>query len=368
MVERFTSDEIERLNKLLTVEINPYLYGEGDPVCLPLGGKTEKWLFETRVNLPADVQAELERIGFDELPKAFRVQLLNDILENRQTSSAPKWWEMNFFEAGFDDLWDFFAEQCRQYYDDTKYRQEVFDSYVSSLKELEQAQHVLRVSKVNKNFFSEEQQKQALDIYDSSYPIDFIDYEEAPRKIRSPLDGIRSFIAPELSDLNSIFTKRWFEFKILDELAGFTSFRHDGARDSDLSKRIARQVRGYMYGQVLSLGRMVEHYRWKFSYEEDALRGIQSTVTSKVRGEKGGAASRKRRLANLEILIQEIEKLSQSVGTFSEERIVEQAFEAARDREAKMPSSKRTLDEYGTALRSEEPFKSRYEAVFRKNA
>ena len=64
----------------------------------------------------------------------------------------------------------------------------------------------------------------------------------------------------------------------------------------------------------------------------------------------------------------EIENLAGVVDLISEGRIVEQAFEAVQEREPNFPKTKKTLDDYGTALRSEEPFKSRYDAVFHKNA
>lgn len=93
-----------------------------------------------------------------------------------------------------------------------------------------------------------------------------------------------------------------------------------------------------------------------------------STEIRKKAGQGGARASRDRRQANLETLMQEIEKLADVVGLIGEDLIVAQAFENARTSQPKMPGTKRTLDDYGTTLRSEEPFKSRYEAVFRKNA
>lgn len=85
-------------------------------------------------------------------------------------------------------------------------------------------------------------------------------------------------------------------------------------------------------------------------------------------GEAGARASRDRRLQNLELLMQEIEQLSGAVGLISEERIIEQALEKSVEKQLDFPKSRKTHADYGTALRSEEPFKSRYEAVFRKNA
>ncbi|MGR3551593.1 hypothetical protein [Pseudooceanicola sp.] len=95
---------------------------------------------------------------------------------------------------------------------------------------------------------------------------------------------------------------------------------------------------------------------------------LSTTETRKKAGRAGGQASRERRLANLEIMMQEIEALSRVVGIISEERILQQARESASRRCDTMPKSKSTLADYETALRSEEPFRSRYESVFRKNA
>ena len=94
---------------------------------------------------------------------------------------------------------------------------------------------------------------------------------------------------------------------------------------------------------------------------------LRAKSTRELAGVEGGNASRQRRLTNLETLILEIEKLSDAVGLISENRIVSQAFDVALERNAKMPKSKKTLEDYETALRSEEPFKARYDAVFGKN-
>jgi hypothetical protein len=94
---------------------------------------------------------------------------------------------------------------------------------------------------------------------------------------------------------------------------------------------------------------------------------LQSVEARRVAGEGGGRASRERRRANLELVMLEIEKLAQVVGLISEDRILAQAFESARELQPNMPKSSKTLEDYGTALRSEEPYKKRYEAVFRKS-
>ena len=94
---------------------------------------------------------------------------------------------------------------------------------------------------------------------------------------------------------------------------------------------------------------------------------LQSVEARRAAGEGGGKASRERRRANLEFVMQEIEKLAQFVNLFSEDRIFAQAFESAHGLQPSMPKSSKTLEDYGTALRSEEPFKTRYETVFRKS-
>lgn len=116
------------------------------------------------------------------------------------------------------------------------------------------------------------------------------------------------------------------------------------------------------------LGKFISEAQWKDRTENQLI--VASSIASmrKNAGQGGARASRDRRQANLETLMQEIEKLADVVGKIGEDLIVSQAFENARTSQPKMPGTKRTLDDYGTTLRSEEPFKSRYEAVFRKNA
>ena len=95
---------------------------------------------------------------------------------------------------------------------------------------------------------------------------------------------------------------------------------------------------------------------------------ILAAKTRKKAGEAGARASRDRRLQNLELLMHEIEQLSGAVGLISEERIIERALEKADTRKNDFPKSQNTHADYVTALRSEEPFKSRYDAVFWKSA
>ncbi|WP_171171343.1 hypothetical protein [Ruegeria sp. HKCCA0370] len=99
--------------------------------------------------------------------------------------------------------------------------------------------------------------------------------------------------------------------------------------------------------------------------EEAAILAKETRVKA---GKAGARSSRHRRLQNLELLMQQIEQLSGAVEFVSEERIVEQALEKTVEKHEDFPKTQKTHADYGTALRSVEPFKSRYEAVFRKNA
>ncbi|WP_139170547.1 hypothetical protein [Lutimaribacter saemankumensis] len=115
------------------------------------------------------------------------------------------------------------------------------------------------------------------------------------------------------------------------------------------------------------LGKAIAEATWKARTEGAMQAAVDETRRKARAGAGGGKKSNQRRLENLETLMQEIERLSGVVDLMSEDRIVEQAFEAAQARQPKMPKTKRTLDGYGTALRSEEPFKSRYNKIFRRN-
>ena len=115
-------------------------------------------------------------------------------------------------------------------------------------------------------------------------------------------------------------------------------------------------------------GRLWSEYRTKENLEELVEKGEASVIAQEKRTKASASKSSEKRFINIEYLLKEIENLAGHHPAFSEESIFKQAYENARVKNPNMPKSKKTLDEYGTVLRSEEPFKSRYEAVFRKNA
>ena len=364
-MEQFTVAEQDELNKILSLGVEPFIHGDGFSVLeLSLEKVTEDWLFQTYLSLPEDAQEELDILRDEGVPQRVKIHILNDLLEERQVSSAPKWWELNFFEFDLQALWEFIVSQCRKNLASEKLR-EFFDLLVGRYDELEEARQVLRVKKYGGTMYSDADVQRATEIFDRSYPLDFEDYDEAPRISRSPLAHIQEFIAHEISSVGTVGSRRWFEFKILDEIASYRLYVHDGARDSELSKKISAQLRGYMFKQAMSLGRMVEHYRWKFSYEYAAKKGISAERHSAVRGQRGGKKAAQKKRENLLCLIQEIEGLADLYPRVREDVIFDQAYTNAGLLRP-MPKSSKTKEDYGTTLRSEEPFSSRYNAVFRK--
>lgn len=114
-------------------------------------------------------------------------------------------------------------------------------------------------------------------------------------------------------------------------------------------------------------GKLFSEYRSKTSFEELVEKGERSAHAQHSRTIASGAASAKKKRENIECLLVEIERLESHFPAISEQAIISQAWENACKKRP-MPKSKAAKDDYETTLRSEEPFKSRYFNVFRKNA
>lgn len=98
--------------------------------------------------------------------------------------------------------------------------------------------------------------------------------------------------------------------------------------------------------------------------EEAAHSSVQAKQKA---GKAGGDASRRRRLQNLERLMREVEALSDAATLMGEKLIVQKAWENATTKYPDMPTSKPTFDDYSATLRVDEPFRTRYRAVFPKS-
>ncbi len=87
------------------------------------------------------------------------------------------------------------------------------------------------------------------------------------------------------------------------------------------------------------------------------------------RSKISSAKNTEKKVRRLNLLMAEIEKLSSVVGLMDEEAIFQQAWKNAARKSPDMPKTKKIREEYGTALRSEEPYKTRYFRMFSvKNA
>ncbi|MDG1430999.1 MAG: hypothetical protein P8Q23_05475, partial [Paracoccaceae bacterium] len=121
----------------------------------------------------------------------------------------------------------------------------------------------------------------------------------------------------------------------------------------------------FVVGDDYSCGYLAKQIEAIFGGVEEVA--ASTLETRKKAGAGGGRFSSERRRENLEVLMQEIEGLASVVEHMSEDAIFEQAFVNAKRRHRSMPATKKSREAYGTALRSEEPFRSRYFSVFRKN-
>lgn len=162
------------------------------------------------------------------------------------------------------------------------------------------------------------------------------------------------------------YTRRWFERHIAALCRGvrLEEKRLSEHLNSTADIPLPQFHLGRLVANAAKLGRMVEHYRWKFSHEELIVRRKDQSDRA---GRGGAKSSSKKKVERLSVLMDEIEKLSSVVGLMSEDRILSEAFEQATLVRSDMPITQRTRFEYAVELRSVEPFKSRYGVVFRKS-
>lgn len=115
-----------------------------------------------------------------------------------------------------------------------------------------------------------------------------------------------------------------------------------------------------------NLGNLLAELRWKRQTKISLMTAVQDAKRKSKAGLVGGNKSRQRRLDNLEALIVELEAFSDVAGRFPEQALFDQAWANAAA-SIDLPKSKKSREDYGVQLRSDEPFKSRYDAVFGKN-
>lgn len=179
-------------------------------------------------------------------------------------------------------------------------------------------------------------------------------------------DGVYSYEQWE-ENIVVPYSKIWFDLEILrlinDALRPLSDPRAEAGLPSS-SFAIKHETSRKMKTHFL-LGRLVEHYKWKFRYESSL---VARKLQFEHAGNSGGKASKTKRTARLEAYMVQVEILADLVGKIDESRILEQAWENACGLRTDMPKTPKIRFEYEVELRSIEPFKTRYEHVFRKNA
>lgn len=117
--------------------------------------------------------------------------------------------------------------------------------------------------------------------------------------------------------------------------------------------------------EPFSVGYFVRQFEVIYHGVEELAKSASDT--RKKAGAGGGQVSGRTRHENLLAFMSEIEMLGDLYPRVSEAVIFSQAY-ANTAAKRKMPKTKKVIEEYGVTIRSEAPFKARFDAIFRKNA
>ena len=194
-----------------------------------------------------------------------------------------------------------------------------------------------------------------LPVYEQGYPNVFDD-------IFSYKQWIDNILVP--------YSKIWFEHQIAELIRSAIFYDERLSLDEPLSldeRPTLKWLKGFYLAKQLKLhfiiGRMVEHYKWKFKFEHSIVRKNLQLVLA---GSGGGKASSSKRTTRLEAFMEQIEALAQLTDLMAEERLLAQAWDNASNAGHDIPKTPKVRFEYEVQIRSVEPFKARYEAIFRK--
>jgi len=162
------------------------------------------------------------------------------------------------------------------------------------------------------------------------------------------------------------YSKVWFEFQISSlikkaEYKENSNPYHQTKGDPTFEEHYVEKAKKDHF----LLGRMVEQYKWKFRYEATV---VQRRAQLKNAGTAGGSSSKTKRTKRLEAFMDHIEALAHLTDIMTEERILAQAWDDASNSGNDMPKTPKVRFDYEVQLRSVEPFKARYQAVFQKIA
>lgn len=194
------------------------------------------------------------------------------------------------------------------------------------------------------------------------YPLEFLMGEPGFPDV---FDGVFTF-NQWLENVLVPYSKIWFEHQIsglIDEAYRQEVAPCDGAPRDSVSLatyRLEKRFTAYFL-----LGRTVEHYRWKFKHERLI---VQRKTQLELAGSGGGKSSSSKRIIKLKAFMEQIEALSGLVDLVTEDRIFAQAWDNAVATGVDMPKTPKVRFDYEVQIRSIEPFKGRYQAIFKKSA
>lgn len=194
------------------------------------------------------------------------------------------------------------------------------------------------------------------------YPLEFL--VEQPG-FPDVFDGIYSY-GQWVENILVPYSKIWFEHTIMElfiKAEPLELLPSDGEPPVTASLALFR-LEKRLEAHFL-LGRMIEHYKWKFKHERLI---VQRNLQFELAGSGGGKSSNSKRIIRLEAFMKHIEALSALVGLVAEERIFSQAWDNAIEAGEHMPKTAKVRFDYEVQIRSVEPFRSRYQTIFRKDA
>lgn len=118
---------------------------------------------------------------------------------------------------------------------------------------------------------------------------------------------------------------------------------------------------------LVEIGRLSERLRWKVNWEPNVVKGQAAVKKDAKSGQGGGRSSSSKKLDAIDDFWAEIALLGIHVGTFSETQIFDVAWDTVCEKWNKKPV-KKTREKYETYIRSEPPYRERYQRIFLKNA
>ena len=248
--EKFTEAEAKELEKALNDAFTTYTEGR-EQVEFDASDIFPEQLWPSKVRT-TNLMLEAYREMQSDYPDEPKDSLFIEAIEDHEFEDAPKWWESNPFNFNYNLLRKYFSKKFKIHCERTK---TLDDKLFKHLKE---------------------------------HP------EEFPEDFEWNVVGNLYLEA-------SIFSKKWFELKIYELFLAI----EDSSTDAYPSWKKMH------YGE---LGRMIEHYRWKFAYQEDVLVGQKNIAARKAAENAKPVKAAERKLQILKCIEQLWHKAKKDLG------------------------------------------------------